>query len=149
MRILVLILTVILLACLATYTVLNIDERVDINLPWASFHDQPQIYLVLGSLLAGVVFVGLLSVIDGIRLRFANRRLRRRLGEHLEDPGPSRREDGGPPDVQQTAEGQGHGMGGTPRGGPFRDPGPHPSDRPVIPTADRDSEKDDTPPYGV
>ncbi|MFQ5767962.1 MAG: lipopolysaccharide assembly protein LapA domain-containing protein [Acidobacteriota bacterium] len=89
MRFVILILVVALLASLGTYTVLNINERVDINTPWSTWLGVPQIYLVLASLAAGVVFIGLMSVIDGTRLRLSNRRLRREI-RHLRDL-PNRR----------------------------------------------------------
>jgi uncharacterized integral membrane protein len=79
MRFLIAILLVVFLAVLATFAVMNIDERVDVHLPGRDFIGVPQLYLVLGSLLAGIFFVGLLSVIDGTRLRLANRRLRREI----------------------------------------------------------------------
>ena len=77
MRFIVLLLVVVLLVAVATYAILNLDQRVDVNLPWTSVQDQPQIYLTLVALGAGMVFVGILSLVDGTRLRLANRRLRR------------------------------------------------------------------------
>ncbi|MFQ5718682.1 MAG: LapA family protein [Acidobacteriota bacterium] len=79
MRFVVLLLVVVLLAALATYAVLNLDARVDVRLPGRTLENQPQIYLVLVSLGIGMLFVGILSLLDGTRLRLANRRQRREI----------------------------------------------------------------------
>ena len=135
MRFLILILVVALLAAISTYTVLNIEERVDVNLPWTFLRGQPQVYLVLVSLAAGALFTGILSVVDGTRLRLANRRLRRELARFSRDEAREFREDftpgpGGPTAEPQAAEGP-------------------PADRPVVPSAGRSSSSDDDPPYGI
>ncbi len=141
MRFLVLILLIVLLASLATYAILNLDERVDVTLPWVTLRGVHQIYLVLTALAAGALFMGILSLVDGSRLRLANRRLRKEL-DRL-----ARMEAETFPAAEGTAPEAG-GAAPAPRG-PFRGGGPEPADRPRIPSPGRSSDTDDTPPYGI
>ena len=133
MRFVVLILVVALLGSLATYAVLNLDERVDVRLPWRTLQGQPQIYLVLIALGTGMVFVGILSLLDGTRLRLANRRLRREI-ERLQ----ARAAEGAaadplsPPPARET---------------PASEPGLPPAGG--LPSAGRSSMTNDEPPYGM
>jgi hypothetical protein len=140
-RFLVLILLIVLVASLFSYAVLNLEELVDVTLPWVTLRGVHQIYLVLTSLLAGALFMGILSVVDGSRLRLANRRLRReleRLDQTQADSFPAL--DGASPAEPEPPP--------APRG-PFRGGGPDPADRPRIPSPGRSSDGDDTPPYGI
>jgi uncharacterized integral membrane protein len=136
MRFIVLILLVALLASLGTYAVLNVDEQVDVTLPWIDLRGVPQIYLVLAALLSGAFFMGVLSLVDGIRLRLANRRLQKEI-DHLRDDvrigQPSEPE----PEVEPR------------RRGPFRGALGKPATRPQIPSAGSSSGSDDPPPYGI
>lgn len=135
MRIVALFLMVALLAALGTYAILNVDERVDVALPWTDLRGLPQIYLVLTSLAVGALFMGILSLTDGIRLRLANRRLQRerdRLRDELPMPAPP----------APAEEPQAH-------RGPFRGGRGTPATRPAIPSAGSSSSSDDPPPYGV
>ena len=138
MRFVVLVLVVLLLASLATYAVLNLDERVDVSLPWRTLQAQPQIYLVLVSLGIGMVFVGILSLLDGTRLRLANRRLRREL-ETLRPRRPATPVDM-PPPVERVAPSVASATT------PAEPPTPDPRD---VPAAGRSSLSDDEPPYGM
>jgi uncharacterized integral membrane protein len=134
MRIVALFLMVVLLASLGTYAILNVDERVDVALPWNDLRGIPQIYLVLTALAAGAIFMGVLSTADGIRLRIANRRLQRER-DLLRDEVPV-------PAAPAAAEMPA-------RRGPFRGGSGSPATRPAIPSAGSSSSSDDIPPYGV
>jgi len=136
MRIVALFLMVALLAALGTYAILNVDERVDVALPWTDMRGLPQIYLVLTALAVGALFMGVLSLADGIRLRIANRRLLRErnlLRDELPMPAPP----------QAVAEGL------PAHRGPFRGGRGTPAARPAVPSAGSSSSSDDPPPYGV
>ena len=136
MRFVVLILLVALLACLGTYAVLNVDEQVDVSLPWVGLRGVPQIYLVLAALLTGAFFMGVLSLADGIRLRLANRRLQRERDLLRDDVRIGQPADSAP--VTEPA-----------RSGPFRGGRGRPATRPQIPSAGKSSSSDEPPPYGV
>ena len=84
MRYVILIVVIAFLAALATYTVLNIDERVTVHLPGVSYESAPQIYLVMAAMAAGFLISALPSLVDGIRLRFQVRKLRRELERQRE-----------------------------------------------------------------
>ena len=132
MRFVILLLVVALLTSLAIYAILNLDERVDVTLPWTALQNQPQIYLVLVALAVGMVFAGFLSVLDGTRMRLVNRRQRRelerlrsRIGAPLASPPAAPVEPG-------IAE---------------KDPARAKADR--IPPAGTSSMTDEEPPYGM
>lgn len=135
MRIVALFLMVVLLASLGTYAILNVDERVDVALPWTDLRGMPQIYLVLAALAAGALFMGVLSLADGVRLRIANRRLQRER-DLLRDEVPVPM---APPPAAEES----------PLRGPFRGGRGTPATRPAIPSAGSSSSSDDPPPYGV
>ena len=135
MRIVALFLMVVLLASLGTYAILNVDERVNVALPWTDLRGIPQIYLVLTALAVGALFMGVLSLADGIRLRIANRRLQRErdlLRDELPVPAAPRAAEEMPA-----------------HRGPFRGGRGTPATHPVIPSAGSSSSSDDPPPYGV
>ena len=139
MRFVILVLVVLLLASLATYAVLNLDERVDVSLPWQTLQGQPQIYLVLVSLGVGMVFVGILSLLDGTRLRLANRRLRREL--------TTLRPRTSTPPIEMPLTGAEPVAPAVARAAsPPQPPSPDPRD---VPSAGRSSLTDDEPPYGM
>ena len=139
MRFVVLVLVVLLLASLATYAVLNLDERVDVSLPWRTLQAQPQIYLVLVSLGVGMVFVGILSLLDGTRLRLANRRLRRELETLRPRPSTSPIAQPLPPVEPAVPAVATAALPPEPRSPDSRD----------VPSAGRSSLTDDEPPYGM
>lgn len=135
MRITALFLMVVLVASLGTYAILNVDEQVNVALPWTDLRDMPQIYLVLTALAVGALFMGVLSLADGIRLRIANRRLQRErdlLRDELPMPAP-------PPAAEEVPVHR----------GPFRGGRGTPATRPAVPSAGSSSSSDDPPPYGV
>ena len=138
MRFVILVLVVLLLASLATYAVLNLDARVDVTLPGRTLQGQPQIYLVLVSLGIGMLFVGILSLLDGTRLRLANRRLRRELQTaHLRDVANAA-------DLPTPAQVPIVPAATTPVAPGFSPPDPR-----DVPSAGRSSLTDDEPPYGM
>jgi uncharacterized integral membrane protein len=138
-RFVVLILVVALLACLGYFAVLNIEERVDVTLPGRTFSGVPQVYLVLMAVGIGILFMGILSVVDGARLRLANRRLRREV-ERLTQG-----------DVSSASLAVGANLETEPaaRAGLSRRPREGAADRPAVPAAEDSSGPDESPPYGV
>ena len=60
---------------------------VDVTLFFKSYEQVPVAVVMVVSLLAGIVFTSFISIIDGIRIRFQNRRLRKtvvRLEDEME-----------------------------------------------------------------
>ncbi len=136
MRFVVLILLVAFIGFMATYAILNVDERVDVSIPGADLRGIPQVYLVMAAVALGALFMGVLSLADGIRLRLANRRLQRERDLLRDDVTVQPSQTAEPPTEPQ-------------RRGPFRGGLGKPATRPVIPSAGRSSSSDDPPPYGI
>ena len=139
MRFLVFLLVLALLAASATYAVLNLEERVDVHLPWITLRGQPQIFLVLAALATGALFTGLIALMDGTRLRLAIHRLRREL--------KALRSIGGAFPLEVPAEDLGH--RGTPSVTPRSAAGTRPAERPLIPDSAGGRAGDDETPYGI
>jgi uncharacterized integral membrane protein len=57
---------------------------VDVNLFLRAYPQVPVAVVMVFSLLTGIVFTSLISIMDGVRIRIQNRQLRRRLAR-LED----------------------------------------------------------------
>jgi len=57
---------------------------VDLNLLFRSYEQVPVAVVMVVSLLAGIIFTSFISIIDGIRIRIQNRRLRKTV-VRLED----------------------------------------------------------------
>jgi len=56
----------------------------DIHLLFRTYEQVPVAVVMVVSLLAGIVFTSFISIMDGVRIRVQNRRLRKRV-VHLED----------------------------------------------------------------
>ena len=90
MRILIALLTILFVLLLVTLTLLNLHEHADLSL-WFGPDEPPDIplsWILWGCTLSGVVFMGLIAVLEGLHLRLANGRLRRQvnnLQEELDD----------------------------------------------------------------
>jgi hypothetical protein len=91
MRILIAILTIVFLLCLVSLALLNAHEEVHLTLGTGGGMPTWSIalpWVLVGATLAGVFFMGLISVLEGLHLRLANGRLRRqlhRLQEELDE----------------------------------------------------------------
>jgi uncharacterized integral membrane protein len=91
MRILIAVLTIAFVLLLISVALLNHQELVRLNLGEAGGEippERPLPWVLVGATLAGVLFMGLVSVLEGLHLRLSNGRLRRqvqRLQEELED----------------------------------------------------------------
>jgi uncharacterized integral membrane protein len=91
MRILIAVLTIAFVLLLVAVALLNHEESVRLNLGEGSGQiapERPLPWVLVGATMAGVLFMGLVSVLEGLHLRLTNGRLRRqlrRLQEELED----------------------------------------------------------------
>lgn len=91
MRILIAVLTIVFLLCLVSLALLNAHEEVRLTLGTGGSMPTWSValpWVLVGATLAGVFFMGLISVLEGLHLRLANGRLRRqvhRLQEELDD----------------------------------------------------------------
>lgn len=79
MRAVMLILIAAFAICLLWVCLANVAPRVPFQLGLGSQSELPLAAVILGSVAAGVIFTGLLAVVDGLRLWTENRRLRRQL----------------------------------------------------------------------
>ena len=73
----------------------------DINLLFRTCEQVPVAVVMVVSLLAGIVFTSFISIMDGVRIRVQNRRLRKRvvrLEDEMEGMRHPREESGAPPD---------------------------------------------------
>jgi len=73
----------------------------DINLLFRTYEQVPVAVVMVVSLLAGIVFTSLIGIMDGVRIRVQNRRLRKRvvrLEDEIEGMRHPREEPGAPPD---------------------------------------------------
>ncbi len=55
------------------------NAPVDVNLLFRSYHQVSLSLVIVISVLGGIVFASILGILDGVRLRLQNRRLRRLL----------------------------------------------------------------------
>jgi uncharacterized integral membrane protein len=66
------------------------NAPVDVNLLFRSFHQVSLSLVIVISVLGGIVFASILGILDGIRLRLQNRRLRKLLASVGTKPGAVR-----------------------------------------------------------
>ena len=79
MRLLVILLTILLFLNLLGFVLTNLETKVDVTV-WKSRHDEvPLFAVVILSVLAGIVYAGVIAVAEGANLRLANHRLRREI----------------------------------------------------------------------
>jgi len=77
MRFLILLLVVVLTIVLVGFLLTNDGNRVSEVVVWNTVYtDVPLYWLILPSVLAGVLVVGIIAVAEGANLRIANRRMR-------------------------------------------------------------------------
>ncbi len=83
MSLVIVLLCILFFGAVLLLVVLN-GGTADVHLIFRTYEQVPVAVVIVVSLLAGIVFTSFISVIDGIRLRVQNRRLRRRV-VRLED----------------------------------------------------------------
>jgi len=77
MRLLVILLTILLFLNLLGFVLTNLETKVDVTV-WKTLHrDVPLFAVVILSVLAGIVYAGIIAVAEGANLRIANHRLQR------------------------------------------------------------------------
>jgi uncharacterized integral membrane protein len=89
MSLIIALLCILFLGAVLILVILN-HAVVDVNLLYRNFEQVPVAVVIVLSLLAGTVFASFISIIDGIRIRVLNRRLRKRV-LRLEDELESQR----------------------------------------------------------
>lgn len=83
MRLLIIVLTLLLAVALLGFVLTNLDTRIDVKV-WKTHHEGVPLYLVVFlSVVAGVVYAGIIGVGQGVQLWVSNRRLTREI-EKLE-----------------------------------------------------------------
>ena len=79
MRLLVILMTILLLVNVLGFVLTNVDTRVELTV-WKTQHrDVPLFAVVMLSVLAGIVYAGVIAIAEGANLRIENRRLRREI----------------------------------------------------------------------
>jgi uncharacterized integral membrane protein len=79
MRLLVIAMTLLLFIAILTFTMTNLDTRVDIVLMEAVYPEVRLIAIVFLAILTGIVYASVIGVAEGVSLRLANRRLQREI----------------------------------------------------------------------
>lgn len=79
MRLLVILLTILLFLNLLGFVLTNLETKVDVTVWKTLHHDVPLFAVVILSVLAGIVYAGVIAVAEGANLRIANHRLRREV----------------------------------------------------------------------
>jgi uncharacterized integral membrane protein len=77
MRLLVILLTILLFLNLLGFVLTNLETRVDVTIWKTQHHDVSLFLVVILSVLAGMVYVGVIALAEGANLRIANHRLQR------------------------------------------------------------------------
>jgi hypothetical protein len=79
MRVLSIVLTLVLLVCFLGFVVTNLDTRVGVTV-WKTQHEDVSLHLVvILSLLAGALWVGIIGIGQGVQMWLVNRRLSREI----------------------------------------------------------------------
>jgi len=79
MNILRALIIIILFFALLILAVLNSGESVSLNLYWRTLPDIPLIFIILASLLVGVIIAGIIGLAENMRLRLTQRQLRQEI----------------------------------------------------------------------
>ncbi len=79
MRLLVILLTILLFLSLLGFVLTNLETRVDVTVWRTQHHNVPLFAVVILSVLAGIIYAGVIAVAEGANLRLANHRLRREV----------------------------------------------------------------------
>jgi len=79
MRLLSIVLTLVLLVCFLGFVVTNLDARIGVTV-WKTHHEEVSLHLVvILSLLAGALWVGIIGIGQGVQMWLVNRRLSREI----------------------------------------------------------------------
>jgi hypothetical protein len=79
MRLLSIVLTLVLLVCFLGFVVTNLDARIGVTV-WKTHHEDVSLHLiVILSLLAGALWVGIIGIGQGVQMWLVNRRLSREM----------------------------------------------------------------------
>lgn len=79
MRLLIIVLTLALFVAILGFLVTNLETRTPIRL-WQTVHPDVPLYLVvILSVVAGIVYAGIIAIAEGANVRFTNRRLTREI----------------------------------------------------------------------
>lgn len=79
MRLLIIVLFIVLFVGLIGFVQANIETRVPFNV-FDTVHEEVPLYLlVIGAIVIGIVFAGVIAVAEGAHIRLANRRLEREI----------------------------------------------------------------------
>lgn len=78
MSLIIALLCILFLGAVLLLVILN-HATVDVDLLFRAYPQVPVAVVMVMSLLAGLAFASFISIIDGIRIRILNRRLRRRV----------------------------------------------------------------------
>ena len=87
MNLLIAVLCIVFFSLVLLLVILN-DATVDVNLFFRTYPNTSLAVVMVTSLLVGIVFTSLISIIDGIRIRIQNHRLRRDLSTGRRDLEP-------------------------------------------------------------
>ena len=80
MRLLSIVLTLVLLVCFLGFVVTNLDTQIDRVTVWKTVHEDVSLHLVvILSLLAGALWVGIIGIGQGVQAWLVNRRLSREI----------------------------------------------------------------------
>lgn len=79
MRLLVILLTILLFLNILGFVLTNLDTRVGVTVWRTEYPDVPLFAVVVLSVVAGIVYAGVIAVAEGANLRLTNHRLRREI----------------------------------------------------------------------
>jgi uncharacterized integral membrane protein len=81
MRLLVIVLTIVLFVGFLFFVMDNLDTEVEVRLGERAYPSVQLFAVVLGSILVGMVYAGVIALAEGANVRLANRRLAREIGK--------------------------------------------------------------------
>jgi hypothetical protein len=77
MRLLIIVLSILLIVGVLGFVVMNLNARVAVTVWNTPYPEVPLHWIVLGSLLAGILYIGIIAVAEGVSIRLDRRRLAR------------------------------------------------------------------------
>ena len=79
MRLLIIVLSILLIVGVLGFVFMNIGARVEVTVGNKHYPAVPLHWVVLGSLLGGILYIGIIAVAEGVNLRLDRRRLTREV----------------------------------------------------------------------
>jgi uncharacterized integral membrane protein len=79
MRLLVILLTILLFVNILGFVLTNLDTRIEVTVWKTQYRDVSLFAVVILSVLAGILYAGVIAVAEGANLRIENRRLHREI----------------------------------------------------------------------